>query len=106
MFFKAEKIRDKEHTAFVKTLPCLKCGSNHNIDPAHVRKGTDGGMGTKPSDCYVVPLCHTDHAIQHQIGELSFWIDVERTVKVALELYENTGDRVTCLGIIAKNRPF
>jgi hypothetical protein len=41
-------------------------------DPAHVRRGTDGGTGLKPSDCWVVPLCHAHHMEQHMMGEQSF----------------------------------
>ena len=42
------------------------------VEAAHVRTGTDGSMGQKPSDIWVVPLCHKHHAEQHQIGEAEF----------------------------------
>lgn len=29
-------------------------------------------MGEKPSDCWVIPLCHDHHKQQHDIGETSF----------------------------------
>lgn len=43
------------------------------IEAAHIRTGTDGGMGKKPSDCWVVPLCSWHHKSQHSVGENSFW---------------------------------
>lgn len=42
------------------------------IEVAHVRRGTDGGTGLKPSDCWTISLCHTHHASQHALGEASF----------------------------------
>lgn len=43
------------------------------IEAAHVRLGTDGGTGLKPSDCYAVPLCSLHHQLQHGKGEYTFW---------------------------------
>ena len=42
------------------------------IECAHVRMGTDGGMGLKPSDRWTISLCHDHHVEQHQIGERAF----------------------------------
>ncbi|MFL6728287.1 MAG: putative HNHc nuclease [Sphingomicrobium sp.] len=42
------------------------------IECAHVRIGTDGGAGLKPSDRWVISLCRSHHREQHEIGELSF----------------------------------
>ena len=42
------------------------------IEAAHVRRGTDGAMGVKPSDNYALPLCEAAHRLQHKIGEESF----------------------------------
>lgn len=49
-------------------IPC-----SEGTEAAHVRLGTDGAMGVKPGDCYVVPLCPAHHAQQHRIGEATFW---------------------------------
>jgi len=43
-----------------------------STEAAHVRTGTDGGTGMKPSDCYALPLCSGHHRRQHQIGEQQF----------------------------------
>jgi len=67
------------HLAHVRRHACVNCGSVQNIQAAHVRMGSDGGMGRKPSDFYAVPLCgphgldHGCHAEQHRVGEESFW---------------------------------
>jgi hypothetical protein len=42
------------------------------IESAHVRDGTDGGAGMKPSDCWVISLCTFHHLEQHRIGERAF----------------------------------
>jgi hypothetical protein len=61
------------HLAFVRQLPCVACGKAAPSDAAHVRTGTDGGTGIKPTDRYTVPLCAACHAKQHRVGELTFW---------------------------------
>lgn len=43
-----------------------------HIEAMHVRTGTDGGIGMKPSDCWAIPGCSKAHREQHQIGEHSF----------------------------------
>ncbi|WP_376959691.1 hypothetical protein ABNQ39_07210 [Azospirillum sp. A26] len=42
------------------------------IEAAHVRTGTDGGVGMKPSDKWSISLCKDHHAEQHNIGEPAF----------------------------------
>lgn len=50
----------------------MACGTATAIECAHVRTGTNGGVGIKPGDCWTVPLCRDCHARQHQIGEPEF----------------------------------
>lgn len=64
------------------------CGSATSVVAAHVRIGSDAGMGRKPSDWFTVPLCdgpkaniHEQlgcHNVQHATGEQSFWTGYER----------------------------
>src|ERR1700745_527002 len=61
------------HLPLGRLLPCVACGKAAPSDSAHVRTGTDGGTGIKPSDRYAVPLCAACHAKQHRVGELTFW---------------------------------
>ena len=42
------------------------------IECAHVRSGSDGGIGLKPSDRWVISLCRFHHAEQHRVGEATF----------------------------------
>jgi len=66
-----------------------------NIEAAHVRLGSNTGMGQKPDDWRTVPLCagpYSDikgqlgcHNRQHVLGEASFWraakMDPEALIK-------------------------
>ena len=65
--------RRVQHLAFLRQLPCVACGKAAPSEAAHVRTGTDGGVGVKPGDRYAVPLCTACHAKQHRLGELTFW---------------------------------
>ena len=70
------RIRSYAHKKWVRSVhQCLiayKHECSGDIQAAHVRTGTDGSMGEKPSDCYVVPLCVSAHAEQHSLGEFGF----------------------------------
>ncbi len=63
------------HLAWVRKHECSVSqhgGCDGAIEAAHVRRGTDAGIGLKPSDNWSVSLCHTHHAEQHRIGEPAF----------------------------------
>ena len=64
--------RSPAHRAWVRSHACSACGLTAGIEAAHVRNGTDGGMGHKPSDRWVISLCRDCHGEQHRIGEPSF----------------------------------
>ena len=81
------------HLAFVRQLSCVACGKAAPSEAAHVRTGTDGGVGLKPGDRYAVPLCSTCHGKQHQVGELTFWSALRiDPVNVALRLWTVSAD--------------
>lgn len=71
---KTKAVRSGAHLARIRKMVCSvgHCPNLTLIEAAHVRNGTDGGMGKKPSDCYVIPLCAEHHREQHRIGERSF----------------------------------
>ena len=55
---------------WIRTLECTVCGSRQNVQAAHMR-GLDklsGGMGLKPDDLYVIPLCAECHGKEHTKG--------------------------------------
>jgi Putative HNHc nuclease len=66
-------IRSPEYLAWLREQPCaVGLGCEGRTEACHVRKGTDGGMGMKPSDNFALPLCQKHHREQHRIGEPSF----------------------------------
>src|SRR5689334_11787666 len=69
----SDRIRCPGHLAWVRKFACCVSGCNAGpIEAAHVRVGTDGGMGMKPSDSWVISLCHAHHLMQHVTGEIYF----------------------------------
>lgn len=71
------QIRCPGHLAWVRGHECTVPGivgmsCSERIEAAHVRTGTDGGMGVKPGDNWVIPLCSAHHAQQHHFGEAVF----------------------------------
>ena len=85
--------RRVQHLAFVRQLACVACGKAAPSEAAHVRTGTDGGVGVKPGDRYAVPLCAACHTKQHRIGELSFWSGLRiDPLNVALRLWTVSAD--------------
>ena len=61
------------HLKHVRSHACVYCDATAPIEAAHVRNGSDAGMGRKPSDFYAVPLCKPCHQRQHNLGEVTFW---------------------------------
>ena len=61
------------HRAWVRRHRCCVPGCRRTpIECAHVRGGTDGGVGLKPSDKWTISLCRFHHLEQHAIGEAAF----------------------------------
>lgn len=70
---RSNRWRSQAHCSFVRGHECCvpRC-PGRPIEVAHVRRGSDGGMGQKPSDWNTISLCREHHAEQHRIGEQSF----------------------------------
>ena len=68
-----QRIRCPAHLAWVRGFACSipRC-NGEPIEAAHVRTGTDGGMGMKPGDQWVISLCASHHQTQHECGERWF----------------------------------
>lgn len=65
------------HLRWIRQHCCAVSGLNGHeckgrIEAHHVRLGTDGGVGKKPSDQWAVPLCGTAHRTLHDKGQVSF----------------------------------
>jgi hypothetical protein len=85
--------RRANHLTFVRQLSCVVCGKTAPSEAAHVRSGSDGGTGIKPSDRYCLSLCTSCHALQHEFGELRFWSTLRiDPLNVALRLWTVSGD--------------
>ena len=71
-------IRSPSHLRFVRShqccVPLLTWGTclGTPVEAAHIRRGTDGGVGIKPGDNWTISLCQTHHQIQHARGEADF----------------------------------
>jgi hypothetical protein len=69
----AKRVRSPAHLAWVRSHRC--CVPDcvlMPIEAAHVRSGTDGGMGLKPGDDWAISLCAFHHREQHWWGEGDF----------------------------------
>lgn len=61
------------HTGWVTKHACSVPDCNGlPIEAMHVRNGTNGGTGVKPTDDWTISGCRAHHQEQHQIGEPAF----------------------------------
>jgi hypothetical protein len=70
---RASRWRSQAHCNFVRGHACSNCGTTSAIEVAHVRNGSGAGVGQKPDDWNTLSLCRECHALQHTLGERSFW---------------------------------
>src|SRR5215469_15398255 len=94
------------HRIFIRSLPCAVCDHPGPCEAAHVRAGTNsGGMGLKPEDRFLVPLCHEHHVEQHAKGEKSFWASRNiDPLNLAARLWAVTGDMAAGIRAIMRTR--
>jgi hypothetical protein len=87
---KQPKFESEKYRRWIASLPCCVSGVE-GTQAAHIRSGTGGGMGFKPSDAWCVPLSPEQHRIQHEIGETTFWAlygGIQAAKQLAQDLYE------------------
>jgi hypothetical protein len=77
---KQPSVGDEAYLAWVRQQRCCLCGTDQNIEAAHLRVGSikhdkpHGAMQMKSSDIWALPLCTRHHRMQHAAGdELVFW---------------------------------
>jgi len=85
---------DPDYLARVRTWLCISCLDNTSVEACHIRLSdasvckVNPGVGQKPDDKFVLPMCSECHREQHSMQEKAFWdrrgID---PVKIALALY-------------------
>lgn len=108
---KRQRVDSKDHLRFIRSLPCIVTGASVDVEAAHVsyedlRYGKLGrGKGQKEEDCWTLPLCRDEHAIQHESDEGLFWaVRGINPCAVALALWRCSGDYETALIILHRAR--
>lgn len=76
-FGEPKRIRDRAWLrALAKNCKCAACEADDDtIIAAHIRWGSAGGTGLKPSDDLVVPLCHKCHIDQEANPGPEWWAE-------------------------------
>lgn len=107
---RAPRIRNEKHLKFCRTLPCIICKNDICTEACHIRMSDPSigkeltGIGQKPHDFFVLPMCGKCHREQHNGSEHRFWaqrgID---PVKIALALFSVSGDYESGIQIIEAN---
>ena len=71
--------RSDAHRRWIRQHECVNFGSavapcdiDHPIEAAHYRTAANSGAGIKPGDEWLLPLCRSCHALQHQVGQRAF----------------------------------
>ena len=105
------RINNEKHLMFIRNLPCLVTG-RRDVDAAHIRYSDlrvakrAVGIGEKPDDKWVIPLCRAEHTKQHGMNERQYWNDLGiDPILVALALYSVSGDHEMAEAILTSNRP-
>lgn len=101
--------KSEKHLRFIRSLSCCVCGDNTSVEAAHVRMPDPRigkpltGIGIKPDDEFVVPLCSQHHREQHSMSERRFWelagIDA---ILTAVTLAAFSGDIDRCDRLLQK----
>lgn len=74
MLPKTPIVRDRRYLDWLRGQPCIVTGRDGVSEPAHLRLLGSGGTGMKPSDARCLPLNHSFHRQQSEIGEPRAWL--------------------------------
>ena len=109
---KRPRREEKDHLAFIRTLPCLvkapACDGDiqaHHIRYTDLRYGKRDLGRERADDWWTVPLCRFHHDLLHRVGdEQAFWRKVACNPCIyAMAFYINSGDDELCREIIARS---
>ncbi len=98
--------KSPSYLEWIRTLPCVLCGDDVTTEAAHLRMAIPWlgkpitGMGIKPDDVWVLPLCHGHHARQHMDGETKFWGAMRQPGVMCLALWRVKFDRQAACDMI------
>lgn len=106
---KSDGVADLFYLGLVRQLPCLHCGMTPS-EPAHLRLssaayGKASGLGKKPPDRWVNPLCAEHHRLardaQHNRNEREFWdsLGINPLASASL-LWDARGDLVRMTSVV------
>lgn len=74
---RTRRVTDKQHLAYVASLPCAVPGCRGRATVHHLRcLGSDACAGRRSSDPFATPLCvehHQGDTGVHKLGEAAFW---------------------------------
>lgn len=96
------RVKDGAHLDCIRKLPCIACGARP-VQAAHIRSPSpqhgkrETGIGERPSDVWVLPLCPPCHldgpGAQHKVGEANFYRRINiNPFTLALALWAAEGD--------------
>ncbi len=89
-YFKTKTYRSEKYKAFIRSFPCLICGSPGSEH--HHESLSGGGVGIKCPDNESLPLCVVCHKKRHHVGRDTFFeeydLDYEMEVLKYQHLYE------------------
>lgn len=74
MFGVPNRVRDRKYLSSIHGEACWSCGKEESVG-AHIRAGCEGGVGLKPSDDLVIPLCHYCHMDQESNPGAEWWLE-------------------------------
>lgn len=75
MIPKAKRWESTAYLGFIRSKPCLRCGSTGRTVAHHWAPTGVGGKGTgkKHSDWATLPLCSVCHQEWHDLAEIAGW---------------------------------
>ena len=90
---KLKRWTSDKYLQWVKSQPCCVCNSIAN-DAHHIIGSGLSGMGTKPHDFFVIPLCRVDHGELHR--DPKGWEEEHGT---QVELFIQFSNRAFAIGV-------
>ena len=85
---KQKIVRSDEYLDYVRSHPCMACGTTEDVQAHHwAPRGKGGGMGIKADDFCAVPLCAEHHGYWHQHARLPMWGCADTKAAMTEELF-------------------
>lgn len=97
MFPKRIEFDDPKYRAYLHSQRCFVTNLPRPII-AHIRIGAKAGGGEKPQLYDCLPILQTEHEIQHQYGEVTYWRDAINTQRHVLNDCLHGASRLQALG--------